>query len=134
MNKKTGLLRETVGMITLHIRVFDLEILERLSTILGNEAEYIKEGINSAAFDACEDIEEYRKFEKNWMWDGVTMVQDGTSNCEQCHAYGLLRDLVTQVETLDPGYQKRFGPILNEIDHFLKAQEYAFNENLDGGE
>lgn len=130
---KTGLLRETVGMITMNIRVFDLGVLERLATLLGNKPEYVKEAV-TMTIDTQFEYGEWDLLTDNWMWDGVMMVQDRESACDACHANGLLRDLVTQIGELDPGTQKRFGPILNEIDMFLTANEHAFNENLDGNQ
>ena len=130
---KTGLIRKTVGLIMLNIRVFDLGTLEGLSTLLGNEPGYIKGAIEQTIWNSAapEDMETYRE---NWLFDGISWAEYGESDCDKCQAYGLLRDLVTQVENLDPGTQKSFAPILNEIDKFLTAQEYMDNENLDGGE
>ena len=130
---KTGLLRETVGMIAMNIRVFDLATLEGLATLLGNEPGFIKMAIEDTIWERSDpDVAE--AYATEYHYDGVTMVQDRESPCEACHANGLLQDLVTQIGELDPGTQKGLGPILNEIDMFLKANEFAFNENLDGTE
>ena len=136
-DKKTGLIRETIGMITLDLRVFDLATLEGLSILLGNEPGYIKEAVEQTIWD-CAEPEDLETFRENWLFDGVTKIQDRESGCDMCEAYGLLRDLVTQVEAIIPAIRLRpedgieIGTTLADADRFLKVREYAFNENLDG--